>query len=144
MSFFYLKIINYCFRLNSIILINWIKKVYSMNNEDLDKLKLDLECEKFRLMSFQLENLLEEYDKLLELRENIQLKFFQAMENIGKNEIPVREDFTRWDEVRTKERKIWMEEINFIADLKYDIDDNLKILDNNKLQRLFIEKEIND
>ncbi len=115
-----------------------------MNNEDLDKLKLDLECEKFRLMSFQLENLLEEYDKLLELRENIQLKFFQAMENIGKNEIPVREDFTRWDEVRTKERKIWMEEINFIADLKYDIDDNLKILDNNKLQRLFIEKEIND
>ncbi len=115
-----------------------------MNNDELDKLRLDLECEKFRLMSFQLGNLLEEYDKLLELRENIQLKFFQAMDNIKKNEIPFEEDFTRWNETRTHERELWMSEINLIADLKYDIDDNLKLLDNNKMQRLFIEKEIND
>ncbi len=115
-----------------------------MINDEIEKLQLDLDCEKFRLMSFQLENLLEDYNKLLELRENIQLKFFQAMDNIKKNEIPIDEDFTRWDETRTRERERWMWEINLIADLKYDIDDNLKILDNNKMQRLFIEKEIND
>ena len=94
-----------------------------MINDEIEKLQLDLDCEKFRLMSFQLENLLEDYNKLLELRENIQLKFFQAMDNIKKNEIPIDEDFTRWDETRTRERERWMWEINLIADLKYDIDD---------------------
>ena len=37
-----------------------------MTNEDL---QLDYDCERFRLMSYQLENLLEEYDRLLELRD---------------------------------------------------------------------------
>ena len=47
-----------------------------MTNDDLDTLKLELECEKFRLMSYQLDDLLQEYDKLMEIRGNIQFKFF--------------------------------------------------------------------
>ena len=47
-----------------------------MTNDDLDLLKIELECEKFRLMSYQLDDLLEEYNKLMELRANIQFKFF--------------------------------------------------------------------
>ena len=49
-----------------------------MTNDDLDTLKLELECEKFRLMSYQLDDLLQEYDKLMEIRGNIQFKFFNT------------------------------------------------------------------
>ena len=96
-----------------------------MTNDDLDRLKLELECEKFRLMSFQLDNLLEEYDKLIELRQSIQLKFFTTLENVKKNGIPVKQDYERWEKIRTSERDGWNEEIDLIADLKYDVDDNL-------------------
>lgn len=115
-----------------------------MTNDDLDNIKLELECEKFRLMSYQLENLLEEYDKLIELRGNIQFKFFNALDNIKRNDIPVKEDFERWEKIRTQEREGWDEEIELIADLKYDIDDNLKILDNTKMRRMLIDKEVKD
>ena len=44
-------------------LLYFIKsKLTTMTNDDLDLLKLELECEKFRLMSYQLDDLLEEYD----------------------------------------------------------------------------------
>ena len=110
-----------------------------MNNEDL---QLDYDCERFRLMSYQLENLLEEYDKLLELRENIQLKFFTTLENIKRNGIDVDEDYERWAKVRTSEREEWDSEIDLIVNLKYDIDDNLKLLDNSTMRRTLIKREI--
>ena len=113
-------------------------------SDELDRLKLDYDCERFRLMSYQLENLLEEYDKLLELRENIQLKFFTTLENVKKNGIPVDEDYERWAKIRTSEREGWNEEIDLIANLKYDVDDNLKLLDNGKMRRFFIDEEINE
>ena len=110
-----------------------------MTNEDL---QLDYDCERFRLMSYQLENLLEEYDKLLELRENIQLKFFTTLENIKRNGIDVDEDYERWAKIRTSEREGWNSEIDLIVNLKYDIDDNLKLLDNSMMRRSLINKEI--
>jgi len=115
-----------------------------MTNDDLDRLKLELECEKFRLMSFQLDNLLEEYDKLIELRQSIQLKFFTTLENVKKNGIPVKQDYERWEKIRTSERDGWNEEIDLIADLKYDVDDNLKILDNTKMRRILIDSELEE
>ena len=110
-----------------------------MTNEDL---QLDYDCERFRLMSYQLENLLEEYDRLLELRENIQLKFFTTLENIKRNGIDVDEDYERWIKVRTSEREEWDSEIDLIVNLKYDIDDNLKLLDNSMMRRSLIKREI--
>ena len=107
-----------------------------------DDLQLDYDCERFRLMSYQLDNLLEEYDKLLELRENIQLKFFTTLENIKRNGIDVDEDYERWVKVRTSEREEWDSEIDLIVNLKYDIDDNLKLLDNSTMSRTLIKREI--
>ena len=115
-----------------------------MTNDDLDRLKLELECEKFKLMSYQLDDLLAEYDKLMEIRGNIQFKFFNTLDNIKNNGIPVDENYERWERIRTREREGWDEEINLIADLKYDIDDNLKILDNTKMRRMLIDKEVKD
>ena len=115
-----------------------------MTNDDLDMVKLELECEKFKLMSYQLDDLLEQYDKLMEIRGTIQFKFFNALDNIKKNGIPVDEDYERLEKIRTSEREGWDEEINLIADLKYDIDDNLKILDNTKMRRMLIDKEVKD
>ena len=126
-------------------LLYFIKsKLTNMTNDDLDLLKLELECEKFRLMSYQLDDLLEEYDKLIELRGNIQFKFFNTLENVKKNGLPVKEDYERWEKIRTQERQGWDEEINLIADLKYDVDDNLKMLDNTKMRRMLINKEVKD
>ena len=126
-------------------LLYFIKsKLTTMTNDDLDLLKLELECEKFRLMSYQLDDLLEEYDKLMELRGNIQFKFFNTLENVKKNGLPVKEDYERWEKIRTQERQGWDEEINLIADLKYDVVDNLKMLDNTKMRRMLINKEVKD
>ena len=132
------------FKLNLPSLLYFIKSKLTTMSDDLDLLKIELECEKFRLMSYQLDDLLEEYDKLMELRGNIQFKFFNTLENIKKNGLPVKEDFERWEKIRTQERQGWDEEINLIADLKYDVDDNLKILDNTKMRRMLINKEVND
>ena len=104
--------------------------------------KLEYDCERFRLMSYQLEDLLEEYDKLFEIRRNIQLKFFMTLKNLQKNDIEVSEDYQRWEKVLSSERHEWNKEIDLIADLKYDIDDNLKLLDNVDMRHSLINNEI--
>lgn len=114
----------------------------NMTNSEVERLELELECEKLRLMSFQLDNLLEEYNQLLELRESIQLKFFTTIENVKKNGIPVDEDYERWEKLRTSEREGWNEEIDLVTNLKYDVDDNLKLLDNTRMGRSMISREI--
>ena len=111
---------------------------------DSDDFRLEYDCERYRLMSYQLDSLLEDYDKLIELRDNIQFKFFTALENIKKNGIPVDEDYGRWEKLRTSEREGWNAEIDLIVDLKYDIDDNLKLLDNSKMRKMMIKKEVKD
>ena len=115
-----------------------------MTNDDLDTLKLELECEKFRLMSYQLDDLLQEYDKLMEIRGNIQFKFFNTLENVKRNGLPVKEDFERWEKIRTQEREGWDAEINLIADLKYHVDDDLTLLDNSTMRRMMINREVKD
>lgn len=65
-------------------------------NSDIDKqdaldifrnMKLDYDKARLQLIDYQLENLIADYEKMKELREDIQQKFFSVIETICDNDL---------------------------------------------------------
>ena len=52
---------------------------------DFRNLKINYDIERFKLLSYQLENIMKDYQTLMETRKEIQEKYFEIMENINKN-----------------------------------------------------------
>ena len=56
---------------------------------DFRKMKINYDIERFRLMLFQLENLIKDYDNLIKTREEIQEKYFRTIESLNENEFEI-------------------------------------------------------
>ena len=72
-------------------------------NSDIDKqdaldifrnMKLDYDKARLQLIDYQLENLIADYEKMKELREDIQQKFFSVIETICDNDLDDRYQYT--------------------------------------------------
>ena len=46
------------------------------------KMKIDFDIERFKLMSYQLENIINKYEVLIKTRKDIQEEYFTTLENI--------------------------------------------------------------
>ena len=55
--------------------------------EILTQMKIDYEKARLQLIDYKLDDLIEEYGKLKELRDEIQEKFFSVIETIKENEL---------------------------------------------------------
>ena len=101
--------------------------------DDFRKMKIDYDIERFKLMSYQLENLINEYESLTRIRQEIQEKYFAAIDNIKDNEIDMDIDYSRWEKVRLDEDSYWKEELDELSEMKYEIDEAIKLLKNGEM-----------
>ena len=79
--------------------------------DDFRKMKIDYDSERFKLMSYQLENIINKYEQLIATRKEIQEEYFSTLENIKNNEIDVDIDYSRWENLRLTEvngKRNWM------------------------------------
>lgn len=108
---------------------------------DFRKMKINYDIERFRLMLFQLENLIKDYDNLIKTREEIQEKYFRTIESLNENEFEIDVKYGRWSEVRLNENTEWKNELDELTQLKYVIEETLELLKNGEIERLLIEEE---
>ncbi|WP_407379688.1 hypothetical protein [Methanobrevibacter sp.] len=109
--------------------------------DDFRKMKIDYDSERFKLMSYQLENIINKYEQLIATRKEIQEEYFSTLENIKNNEIDVDIDYSRWENLRLTEDSEWKKELDELSELKYEIDDAIKRLENGEIERMLIEEE---
>ena len=108
---------------------------------DFRNLKISYDIERFKLLSYQLENIMKDYQTLMEIRKEIQEKYFEIMENINKNGLETEVDYSRWDKVRLNENSEWKSELDELTSLKFEIDGGLELLENGEIEKMIIEEE---
>ena len=118
-----------------------------MDNDLIDvlnefrNLKINYDIERFKLLSLQLENILKDYQSLMETRKEIQEKYFEIMENLNKNGLKTEIDYSRWEKLRLNENSEWKFELDELTSLKYEIDGGLELLENGEIEKMIIEEE---
>ena len=108
---------------------------------DFRNLKISYDIERFKLLSYQLENIMKDYQTLMETRKEIQEKYFEIMENINKNGLETEVDYSRWDKLRLNENSEWKSELDELTSLKFEIDGGLELLENGEIEKMIIEEE---
>lgn len=109
--------------------------------DEFRNLKINYDIERFKLLSLQLENILKDYQSLMETRKEIQEKYFEIMENLNKNGLKAEIDYSRWDKLRLNENSEWKFELDELTSLKYEIDGGLELLENGEIEKMIIEEE---
>lgn len=104
-------------------------------------MKINYDIERFKLLSFQLESILKDYEILINSRKEIQEKYFRIMDSLNENGFDLNIDYSRWDRLRLNENQEWKFELDELSALKCEIEEALKLLKNGEIERLIIEEE---
>lgn len=118
-----------------------------MNNELIEvldefrNLKISYDSERFKFLSYQLENIIKDYHSLIESRKEIQEKYFEIMENLNKNGLETEIDYSRWEKIRSNEDSEWKFELDELTSLKYEIEGGLELLESGEIEKMIIEEE---
>ena len=107
-------------------------------------MKIAKDKAQFQLMMYQINDLLNSYQQLQQLRQDIQAKYFSVLEKIDATELAtVDVSYEKWSEIRDYENAEWNEEIAVMSEFKYHLDDLLLQISDGTFERLIIEEERN-
>lgn len=109
--------------------------------DEFRNLKINYDIERFKLLSFQLEHIINDYHSLIESRKEIQKKYFELMENLNANGLETEIDYSRWEKIRSDENSEWKFELDELASLKYEVEEALKLLENGEIEKMIIAEE---
>ena len=87
------------------------------------QMKLLYDHSRFRLHKYQIEDLINDYEQLKKLREEIQVKYFSIYEELLAEDLIEGElDAGIWGITREHENDIWDSEIRLMSDIKTNFD----------------------
>ena len=110
--------------------------------DTLRDMKMGYDKARFRLISYQLTNLITDYEKLMRLREDIQQQFFAVIDEICENELDdVDINVHEYQNIRDTENATWQTELNIISDYKYQIDEGLELLDSGVVEQILMAED---
>ena len=88
--------------------------------------------------------MLNSYQELQQLRDNIRVSYFSVLEEIDANMLgAVDVNYEKWNEVLSNENANWNEESELLGQFKYYLDDLIMQLDDGTMEQLIIEEEKN-
>lgn len=111
--------------------------------EILRNMKLDYDKARLQLIDYQLQNLIADYEKLKELREDIQQKFFLVIETICDNDLDdIGINIHEWEKIRDSENTNWNGELDILSDYKYQVNECLGLLYDGTIEQMLMAEEI--
>ena len=130
-------------------MINEKIKTYDKCNADekevLDsfrKMKLLYDHARFRLHKSQVEDLINDYETLMKLREEIQVKYFSIYEELLKEDLIEGElDASIWGITREHETETWNSELRLMSDIKTNFDIAIHMIESGEAEQVIIDKE---
>ena len=106
------------------------------------KMKLLYDHARFRLYKNKVEDLLNDYEELKKLRENIQFKYFSIYgELIDEKLIEGELDASIWGNTRENENKTWDAELRLMSDIKTNFDIALNMIESGEAEQSIIDAE---
>lgn len=106
------------------------------------KMKLIADYNRFRLHKFQVEDLIQDYEQLKQLREEIQAKYFSIYEQLLAEDLIEGElDAADWGLTRERENETWNTELRLISDIKTNFDIAITMIESDEAEQQIIENE---
>ena len=108
------------------------------------KMKLMYDHARFKLHKLQVEDLINDYEQLKKLREEIQVKYFSIYEELLAEDLIEGElDAGIWGITREHENEIWDSEIRLISDIKREFDTAITMIESGEAEQAIIADENN-
>ena len=108
----------------------------------LRNMKLDCDKARMELIDYKLADVMADYEKLKELRDEIQQKFFSVIETIKENGLDdVDINTHEWEKIRDSENNHWDSELDIIFDYKYQVNECLELLNDGTIERMLMDKD---
>lgn len=103
----------------------------------LINIKIGYDKSRLGFAEYQLNILISEYERLKEIRDDIQSKFFLLFETLNEYEISNDTiDAHEWQKIRDVEEANWNDELGILSDFKYQINGLLKQLNDGTIEQM--------
>ena len=108
------------------------------------KMKLMYDHARFKLHKLQVEDLINDYEQLKKLREDIQVKYFSIYDELLAEDLIEGElDAGIWGITREHENEVWDSEIRLISDIKREFDVAINMIESGEAEQVIIADENN-
>lgn len=106
------------------------------------QMKLLCDHARFKYHRLQIEDLINDYETLMKLREEIQSKYFSIYENLIKEELIEGElDANVWGINREHETEIWAAELKLMDEIKVNFDIAINMIESGEAEQAIINEE---
>jgi len=106
------------------------------------QMKLMSDYNKFKLYSYKVEDLINDYEKLKQLRQTIQEKYFSIYEELlGENLIEGELDASVWGINRENENETWDSELQLLSEIKTHFDIAIRMIESGDAEQIIIDEE---
>ena len=97
---------------------------------------------RFKLHKLQIEDLINDYEQLKKLREDIQVKYFSIYEELVVEDLIEGEiDVNFWGITRDHENEVWDSELRLISDIKTNFDMAIDLIESGEAEQIIIDEE---
>lgn len=108
------------------------------------QMKLLYDHARFKYHRLQVEDLINDYEQLKKLREEIQVKYFSIYEELLAADLIEGElDASVWGITREHENEIWDSEIRLMSDIKTEFDIGITMIESGEAEQAIIDDENN-
>lgn len=108
------------------------------------QMKLISDYNRFRLFKYKVEDLINDYEQLKKLREDIQAKYFSVYDELLAEELIEGElDAGAWGITREHENETWDSEVRLMSDIKTNFDIAIKMIESGEAEQAIIDDENN-
>ena len=106
------------------------------------QMKLISDYNKFKLYSYKVEDLINDYEQLKKLREEIQAKYFSTYDELVEEGLIEGElDVSDWGITRDHENETWDSEVRLVSEIKTNFDMAIKMIESGEAEQIIIDEE---
>ena len=108
------------------------------------QMKLIADYNKFKLYKYRVEDLINDYEELKHLREEIQEKYFSLYDEMNREDLIDGElDATSWGLIRDHENETWNSELELMSEIKTQFDIGIRMIESGEAEQSIIDAENN-
>lgn len=106
------------------------------------QMKLLYDHARFKYHRLQVEDLINDYEQLKKLREEIKVKYFSIYEELLAEDLIEGElDASVWGITREHENEVWDSEIKLMSDIKREFDIGIGMIESGEAEQAIIDDE---
>ena len=106
------------------------------------QMKLLADYNKFKLYKYKVEDLMEDYEELKNLREEFQAKYFSVYDELVNEELIEGElDASIWGIARELENETWNSELQIMSEIKTNFDIAINMIVTGEAEQMIIDDE---